>query len=126
MSSAPRSLIAFAMLVAGVLVLGNRGAWADHKCDPAAEEGWSVVPAHEVAGETDSAPYQTTGGGDWFVDRTTTVIPFCHYFNAIGLYSMRSYSLAPQVAKERVTICQASPQGASVAVAPYAGPCPPK
>ena len=65
-------------------------------------------------------------GGDWFIDRTTTLLPFCNYYNEIGIYSMRSYTLQRQVAKEQVQICKAAPGGASVAVAPYAGPCPPK
>ena len=65
------------------------------------------------------APYQA--GGDWLVDRTTTVLPLCNYINASGNYSLRSYSLSPEDKTERVAICRGS-----AAVAPYAGPCPPK
>ncbi len=35
-------------------------------------------------------------GGDWFVERTTTVLPLCNYINAAGNYSLRSYSLSPE------------------------------
>jgi hypothetical protein len=73
----------------------------------------------------DGAPYQTGSGGDWFLDRATTRIPFCNYYNEIGIYSMRSYTLAPQVTKERIQICERRPAGGSGAVSPYAGPCPP-
>jgi hypothetical protein len=45
----------------------------------------------------------------------------CNYINASGNYSLRSYSLSPEDTTERVTICRGN-----VAVAPYAGPCPPK
>jgi hypothetical protein len=102
-------------------------ARADHACDPVSdEEGWTVVPSLETARQADSAPYQAGAKGDWYVDRSTTVIPFCNYFNPIGIYSMRSYTLAPITAEERVSICRATPGGGSEPVAPYAGPCPPK
>ena len=51
---------------------------------------------------------------------------FCNYYNEIGIYSMRSYTLSRQVAKERIAICKSAPAGGSVAIAPYAGPCPPQ
>ena len=59
------------------------------------------------------------------VDREITVLPFCDYFNAIGLYSLNSYSLSPVTTEQRVAICRPGEAG-SVAVPPYAGPCPPK
>src|SRR5262245_46650820 len=96
---------------------------AEHKCDPITDEGWSVVPEREVLSQTDSPPYKS--GTDWFIDRVTTVLPFCHYFNSIGVYSMRSYSLDPVVTEEPVVICRRSGT-VSVAVAPYAGLCPPR
>jgi hypothetical protein len=96
---------------------------AEHTCDPVTDAGWSVVPEREVLSQTDGPPYQS--GTDWLVDRVTTVLPFCHYFNSIGVYSMRSYSLDPVVTEERVVICRRSGRD-SVAVAPYAGPCPPR
>jgi hypothetical protein len=99
-------------------------AAAEHKCDPVADEGWSVVAERETLSRTDSAPYQA--GTDWFVDRVTTVLPFCHYFNSIGIYSMRSYSLDPVVIEEKVAICRRTGEGSSAAIAPYAGPCPPR
>jgi hypothetical protein len=91
------------------------------KCDPidpVSDAGWSVVPSLEEIGTKNSAPYQANG--DWFVDRTTTLLPFCNYYNEIGIYSMRSYTLMPQVTTERTAICHGK-----AAVAPYAGPCPP-
>ena len=45
----------------------------------------------------------------------------CNYINAAGNYSLRSYSLSPEDKTERVMICRGN-----AAVAPYAGPCPPK
>jgi len=102
---------------------GGAGA-AEHACDPVSDAGWSVVPERETLSRTDGLPYQS--GTDWFVDRVTTVLPFCHYFNSIGVYSMRSYSLDPVVTQERIAICRQSGPSGSVAVAPYAGPCPPR
>jgi hypothetical protein len=104
-------------------------AQSSFKCDPVdpvSDAGWSVVPSLETVGKLDSAPYQSGTGGDWFIDRTTTLLPFCNYYNEIGIYSMRSYTLSRQVAKEQIQICKAVSGGASAAVAPYAGPCPPK
>jgi hypothetical protein len=98
------------------------------KCDPldpVADVGWAVVPSLETVGKTDSAPFQSGAGGDWFITRSTVLLPFCNYYNEIGIYSMRSYTLSRQTAEERIQICKATPAG-SAAVAPYAGPCPPK
>jgi hypothetical protein len=116
------ALAAVAALFASILFASTR-ARADHKCDPVPEAGWSLVPDEEVISQDDGAPYRA--GSDWFVDRVSTVLPYCHYFNSIGNYSLNSYSLAPVVNRERVIICKELPQGASAAVAPYAGPCPP-
>jgi hypothetical protein len=91
---------------------------AQHACDPVTDEGWTVAATVETAGVKDGAPYDV--GGDWFFDRTTTLLPLCNYRNAAGAYSLRSYSLSPYDKTERVTLCRAG-----VAVAPYAGPCPP-
>ena len=96
---------------------------AMHKCDPVTDEGWTVVPERQVLGSTDGPPYQV--GTDWFVDRTTTVLPFCNYFNSIGVFSLRSYSLDPVESEERIAICRGG-EPASMPVAPYAGPCPPR
>jgi hypothetical protein len=90
-----------------------------HICDPIGDEGWRVVATVEVSGVKDGAPY--LAGADWVVDRTTTLVPLCNYFNAVGNYSLRSYSLDPVNRIERVTLCRGG-----AAVAPYAGPCPPK
>jgi len=103
-------------------------AQSNPKCDPldpVSDVGWSVVPSLETVGQVDGAPYQAGAGGDWFVNRTTTLLPFCNYYNEIGIYSMRSYTLSRQVAEERIQICKSTPAG-SAAVAPYAGSCPPR
>ena len=107
--------------LAALLPLGGAGA-AEHSCDPVTDAGWSVMAERETLHQSDSAPFQV--GQDWFVTRTTTVLPFCHYFNSIGIYSMRSYSLDPVTSEEEVTICQEG-RGGLLAVPPYAGPCPP-
>ena len=80
----------------------------------------------EIVGTTDSAPYPAGSPGDWLVDRTTTLLPLCNYFTPVGSYSLRSYSLDPTQKTERVAICHAGTQGTSVAIRPYAGPCPPR
>jgi hypothetical protein len=77
------------------------------------------VPSHEVVNVADGAPYQA--GAGWFVDRTTTVLPLCNYINDPGNYSLRSYPLSPEDKTERVMIYRGG-----AAVAPFAGPCPPK
>jgi hypothetical protein len=59
------------------------------------------------------------------VDRTTTVLQLCNYFNVVGSYSLRSYSLDPARKTERIGICRTGAQGMSMAIPPYAGPCPP-
>jgi hypothetical protein len=119
------SLSTFALATVAV-IFGAGAARSDHTCDALGEEGWSTLATHETIGVADSAPYQIAPGVDWFVDRTTTVLPLCNYINAVGNYSLRSYSLSPEERKERITICRAGPAGASVAVPPYKGPCPPK
>lgn len=119
-------IIVFAITVLAVSAISDDapGAEAMHKCDPVTDEGWSVMAERQTLRQTDSAPYRT--GPDWFVTRTTTVLPFCHYFNSIGIYSMRSYSLDPVTTEEKIAICRESDGGGSAAVAPYAGPCPPR
>jgi hypothetical protein len=107
---------------------GPAAAQTNPKCDPVdpvSDVGWSVVPSLELVGKVDGAPYQAGPSGDWFITRTTTLLPFCNYYNEIGIYSMRSYTLSRQVTKERIQICKSAP-GGSAAVAPYAGPCPPR
>jgi hypothetical protein len=116
-------MIAIATAALAVFAISKAAVAAEHKCDPVTDPGWSVVAEREVLSQTDSAPYHT--GSDWFIDRVTTVLPFCHYFNSIGVYSMRSYSLDPVVTEERVAICRQAGSD-SVAVAPYPGPCPPR
>jgi hypothetical protein len=113
---------ALAMILPLSAATGPLGAQPNFKCDPldpVADAGWSVVPSLETVGEAEGAPYQD--GADWFVDRTTTRLPFCNYYNDIGIYSMRSYTLSRQVATQRIAICRGG-----AAVAPYAGPCPPR
>ena len=117
-------IIAVAIVALAASATSGGAGPAEHRCDPVTDEGWSVVAERETLSQTDGLPYQS--GTDWYVNRVTTVLPFCHYFNSIGVYSMRSYSLDPVVTEERVTICRHTGQSASVAVAPYAGPCPPR
>jgi hypothetical protein len=119
-------------VAAGVAMAGSGApglAQPSPKCDqldPISDAGWSVVPSLETISKLDSAPYQAGASGDWFVERTTILLPFCNYYNEIGIYSMRSYTLSRQVTKEPIAICKAAPAGGSTAIAPYAGPCPPK
>jgi hypothetical protein len=114
-----KALLIRVLLVAAAVALLSPSARADHSCDALGEPGWSTVPSHEIVNVADGAPYQADG--DWFVERTTTVLPLCNYINASGNYSLRSYSLSPEEKTERVAICRGG-----AAVAPYAGPCPPK
>ncbi len=107
------------------LVFGCSVGRADHVCDALGDEGWRTLPSHETTGVVDGTPYRVEGSDNWFVDRTTTVLPLCNYFNAVGNYSLRSYSLAPVDTKERLVICRVA-QGSTTAVPPYSGPCPPK
>jgi hypothetical protein len=107
-----------------VVASAPAGAAAMHKCDPVTEEGWSVVPEREVLSQKDGEAYQADG--TWYVNRVTTVLPFCNYYNAIGIYSLNSYSLSPDVTEERVAICRPGAQGKAIAIAPYSGLCPPR
>jgi hypothetical protein len=125
----PSTVVLMAVALVATAATGGPGAaQATHKCDPVdpvADVGWSVVPSLETVGEADSAPYRVGAGGDWFIDRTTTLLPFCNYYNEIGIYSLRSYTLAPQLTKQQIKICQRTDAGGSTAVPPYAGTCPP-
>jgi hypothetical protein len=125
----PSTVVLMAVALVATATTGGPGAaQATHKCDPVdpvADVGWSVVPSLETVGEADSAPYRVGAGGDWFIDRTTTLLPFCNYYNEIGIYSLRSYTLAPQLTKQQIKICQRTDAGGSTAVPPYAGTCPP-
>ena len=114
-----KALLIRVLLVTAAVALLSPSARADHSCDALGEPGWSTVPSHEIVNVAAGAPYQA--GGDWLVERTTTVLPLCNYINASGNYSLRSYSLSPEDKTERVAICRGG-----AAVPPYAGPCPPK
>jgi hypothetical protein len=115
--------LVLAMLAAVVASAMPEGAGAaEHTCDPVTDEGWSVLAEREILSQHDGPPYRA--GADWFVKRTTTVLPFCHYFNSIGIYSMRSYSLDPVTSEKEVEICQEG-GGSLRPVPPYAGSCPP-
>jgi hypothetical protein len=122
------AVLVAAALVATAAAGGPGAAEATHKCDPVdpiSDVGWSVVPSVETVGMADTAPYPAGARGDWFIDRTTTLLPFCNYYNEIGIYSMRSYTLAPQVTRQQIKICARTDTGRSAAVPPYAGACPP-
>ena len=110
--------------LAALALSGTQAALAQHACEAIGEEGWKVVATNEVTDVKDSAPYRV--GGDWVIDRTTTLLPVCNYFNDAGNYSLRSYSLDPVDKKERVVLCHAAASSATAPVPPYAGPCPPK
>ena len=129
MASKPSTVVLVAGALAATAATGGPGAaQATHKCDPVdpiSDAGWSVVPSLETVDTADSAPYRAGAGGDWFIDRTTTLLPFCNYYNDIGIYSMRSYTLAPQVTRQQIKICERTDAGRSAAVPPYAGTCPP-
>lgn len=118
-------LFSVAFAVAAIAAT-TAAVWAAPACDSLGEPGWSLVPTVETTGQVDSAPYQAGASGNWFVDRTTALLPFCNYYNSLGIYSLRSYSLSPEMKKERIGICQRTAQGGSAAVAPYAGQCPPQ
>jgi hypothetical protein len=117
----PAARIAVEKIFAGLLIafVLPAAARAQHACDDLGEAGWRTVVTEETVNVADSAPLQA--GGDWFVTRTTTILPLCNYINAAGNYSLRSYSLEPENKTERVTICRGG-----TPVAPYAGSCPPK
>ncbi len=127
MANTPSTAILVAAAIIATAGTGGPGAaQADHKCDPVdpiSDVGWSVVPSVETVGVADGAPYQS--GADWFIERTTTLLPFCNYYNEIGIYSLRSYTLAPQETKQQIKICERTGAGRSAAVPPYAGTCPP-
>jgi hypothetical protein len=106
------------LLSAALTLLGSAAGHADHACDDLGQPGWSTIASHEVVDVKDSAPYRVDA--DWYVDRTSTILPLCNYINAVGNYSLRSYSLSPEEKTERVMICRGGTQ-----VAPYAGACPP-
>ncbi len=95
-------------------------ALAQHACDDLGEPGWRTVATVETVALKDGIPYRGEPAGSWYIDRSTTLLPFCNYYNSVGNYSLRSYSLSPETRTERVEICHAG-----VAVSPYAGRCPP-
>ena len=101
----------------------SEAASAQHACDAIGEEGWKVVATTEIVDVRSSAPYRV--GADWVVDRITTFLPLCNYFNHAGNYSLRSYALDPVDEKERIVLCHAAASGAAAPLPPYAGPCPP-
>jgi hypothetical protein len=109
---AARALACGAFLVLFAAGFGR----AQHACDAPGEDGWTVVATVETAEVKDGAPYRA--GDDWVVDRTVTLLPLCNYFNAVGTYSLRSYSLDPTQRTERHVLCRAG-----APVAPYAGAC---
>jgi hypothetical protein len=129
MEHRPRSVVAVIAALAMAAGAAPGVAQTMPKCDPVdpvADVGWAVVPSLETIGKSDGAPYQAEAGGDWFVDRTTILLPFCNYYNEIGIYSMRSYTLSRQIIKERIAICKGAPAGGGAAIAPYEGLCPPR
>ncbi len=108
------------------LVAFSPVASAQHACDDLGDKGWRTVATVETVAQKDSAPYRADPSGSWYVERTVTLLPFCNFYNSVGNYSLRSYSLSPEDHKEQVQICRASENGGVEAVAPYAGKCPPR
>jgi len=94
---------------------------ASHRCDALGDAGWRVVATREIAQVVDGPPRHDRLSGDWWVDRQITVLPFCNYYNKVGNYSLRSYSLSPETVTQSVRICQGNN-----ALAPYDGKCPPQ
>lgn len=94
-------------------------ALAEHACDDLGAKGWRSEATVETVATRDSTPYRSASGA-WYIERSITEIPFCHYFNTLGNYSLRSYSLSPETRTERVEICRGSE-----VVIPYNGQCPP-
>ena len=80
-------------------------------------EGWTIHEDHRIVGQMDGVPYEL-GRGNWFVDRETTMVPFCTVFDDLGGYSLRSYMLPKVVTTARFQICQATPTGGSAPFAP--------
>ncbi len=100
-------------------------AMAQHACDDLGDAGWGTVATVETVAQSDGKPYRAAAG-NWYVDRKTTLLPFCNYYNSVGNYSLRSYTLSPEVVTERVEICRAQSSGATpVPVGSYNGSCPP-
>jgi len=62
------SVLLSAALVAAAIAYGPTAAWAEHKCDPVTDAGWSVVPAEETIGQVDGTPFQEGASGNWFID----------------------------------------------------------
>src|SRR5262249_37610926 len=73
-----------------------------HACDDLGQPRWSTLASHEIVDVKDGAPYRV--GADWYVERTSTILPLCNYINAVGNYSLRSSSLSPEEKIERVMI----------------------
>lgn len=129
MAHKPIALGAPAIAIIAAVLCGPTNAQVTHTCDPVdpiSDVGWSVVPSLETVGVVDGPPYQMGSSEDWFVERVTTRTPFCNYYNEIGIYSMRSYTLEPEITKEQIRICEGTATGGGLAVSPYAGPCPPR
>jgi hypothetical protein len=100
-------------------------AIAQHACDNLGDAGWRTEATVETVAENDGPPYRAAAG-NWYVERKSTVLPFCNYYNSLGNYSLRSYSLSPEDKVERVEICHAdAPDARPVAVGTYKGACPP-
>ena len=81
----------------------SAGAVPQLRCAGCAPLG-QTVPSHEIVNVEDGAPYQA--GGDWFIDRATTVLPLCNYINAAENPSLDTHSLAPEEKRERAMICR--------------------
>ncbi len=121
------------LILTGFWPLGAAGQWAktaivppaSHKCDEPVPGG-EMKKTIEIADQKDSAPHARGAAGNWYVTRITKWIPYCMYHDPIGLYSLDTYSLQPQLIEEEVQVCEALAGGMSRPMAPFAGPCPPR
>jgi hypothetical protein len=113
-------LIACAAFAASAVVPGVARAECSLESIASPEEiglGWTIHEDHRIVKQTDGKPYEQ-GRGNWFIDRETTMLPFCSVFDDLGGYSLRSYMLQPIVTRTRVQICQATANGGSIPFAP--------
>lgn len=110
------------------------------------KSGWTLKFDPKIVDQHDSAPFEV-GKGDWFVNRTTVIIPQCSAYDDMGNYSLRSYMLPKITTQTQIQICRHDERRGSVLIAPangmakpentrseiysdydrpYRGPCPPE
>jgi hypothetical protein len=116
----PVFVCAIAALVAMAAAGGPAAAQSNPKCDPVdpvSDVGWSVVPSLETVGKADGAPYQAGAGGDWFIDRATRCFRSAT-ITTRSEFSMRSYTLSRQSARNGSKSASARPPAAACRSSP--------